>query len=172
MFVLSELEDMVEIKASCSKREEEVYNALNQKYNNKLAKELGLCIFVMNISEIVEYEIKNEFLIATARFSAIFLRFFPDEIRYGKIIHQDENKITITDGIFESYECQLLDIFENSEYDAEERAGGWIWNYKGNKLIFQTNDLVLFRIKKFREDDLAVDVYMNEQGLGPLSWWS
>lgn len=171
MFVLSELEDSVEIKASSQDREKILFKKLNLKYANRLAGDLGLCIFVHEITEILDYEIKNELLIAGVRFTVVFLRFYSDEVCAGVIVRQEEEKIVISDGLFNSYECQALDIFENSEYESEDRHHRWVWNYKGNRLIFHVGDLVLFRIKKLRHEDFCVEVCMNEQGLGPKIWW-
>lgn len=171
MLVLSELLDSIEIRASCQDKEKEVLDKLNSKYMYKMDSCLGLCIYVKDITEILEYEIKSEILIASLKFTVIFLRFYPDEVCYGRILGQDEDKIMVGNGLFNHYECQALDLFENCEFESENNTNKWIWNYKGNKLVFHLGEYVTFRIKNYRPEDSYVEIYMNEQGLGPRSWW-
>ncbi|MCA9750330.1 MAG: RNA polymerase III subunit Rbc25 domain-containing protein [Romboutsia sp.] len=145
-------------------------NKLEKKYINKLVNNLGIAIHIYRINEIIEYEMIGNILMASTIFEIIFYRFFPEEIITGKIIKQYEDKIIISNPIFNKFEVQASDLFENAEFDIEN-GSRWIWNYKGNKLRFYTNDIVKFKIKNLRYQDVVVECVMNEQGLGPIVWW-
>lgn len=171
MFVLTELEDSIEIRASSVEKELDVLRRLHQKYVNKLVDGLGLCLYVHEILGILEYEIQSEILVATVRFSAMFQRFYLDETCIGRILKQEEERILIGDGLFSGYEVQAHDLFDSCEFESDANSGRWVWNYKGNHLIFGSGDTVMFRIKGMRFEDSVVGAAMNEQGLGPVKWW-
>lgn len=170
MFVLTDLEDSVEIRASSVEKELDVLRRLHQKYTNKLVDGLGLCLRVHEAMEILEYEIQSEILVAAVRFSAMFQRFYPDEVCIGRILRQEEERIVVGDGLFNGYEIQAHGLFENCEFESGANSK-WVWNYKGNRLTFRTGDTVMFRTKGMRFEDSVVEADMNEQGLGPVGWW-
>lgn len=169
MFVITELEDRVEIKAAAWNKKASVEEQLHKKYVNKLVGDLGQAMAIHSIISIASYEIHSNILVATVTFQVLFYRFYSEEICIGKILHQDEGGIIVGDSIFKKYEIQASDLFENCDFMGED--GNWVWNYKGNRLVFYKGDLVRLRIKRMRYEDSAVSAYMNEQGLGPCSWW-
>lgn len=170
MFVISELQDLIEIRASCEDKDKAVMNALKFKYTMKLMDDLGMCVFINKIYRIIEFEIKSEILVANVIFEAIFYRFYEDEVSIGKIVRQEEEKIFLEDGMAILYEVNAMDLFENCEFETIGEHGRWMWNYKENHLPFQTGESVRFKIKK-RNDEHSIEASMNEQGLGPVKWW-
>ncbi len=173
MFVISELEDNVEVRVALENKKEIILNKLNEKYAQKLVGDLGKAISIYNIVDIVDYKISCNLLITRVIFQVLFYRFYPEEICSGKIVSQDEDGIVIDDGIYRNYRAYPENIFENSEflYDHSTEIGYWVWNYEDNKLIFHDGDIVRFRIREFDNDGYCVSVLMDEQGLGPCAWW-
>lgn len=171
MFVISELEDDIEISAASPDKRAAVLDKLKTKYTSVLIESLGLAVFVSRIVEIVKYAIKSDKLVAHTIFEVVFYRFYQNEIVFGKILKQDEDKILVGDEFHNTYEIVASDLFENCEFLGDETDGKWIWNYKGNQLPFETGDRVLIRIKRLKFDSGIVEAYVNDQGLGPVSWW-
>ncbi len=171
MFVLSEIEDTVEISASSKDKQIAVMDKLKMKYTGKLVDNLGISLFVKEIIEIAEYEIQSEHLIANVIFDVVFYRFYEDEVVFGKIIKQEEEKITIEDDLGSIYEVHAINLFENCEFDNVGDNNRWIWNYKGNQLPFTTGGIVRLKINKLNYKDSVVDAAMNDQGLGHVLWW-
>ncbi|ELA42811.1 uncharacterized protein VICG_00126 [Vittaforma corneae ATCC 50505] len=171
MFVRSELQDIVEIKASSVDRHAAVLDKLKSKYTNKLIEALGVSLFVDKIIAITEYEIQSEMLVANVIFEVVFYRFYQDEIVFGRIVKQEEEKIVIEDEMSNIYEVHAVDLFENCEFEGGEAESKWIWNYKGNQLPFITGERVRLRIKGLRFEDGIVEASMNDQGLGHVMWW-
>lgn len=171
MFVITELEDTVEIRAASEDKAAAVAEQLRLKYCGRLVNELGLAVHLHGVVEIREYVMKNAILEADAVFQVLFYRFYPNEVCTGKILHQNEDGIVIGDGLFRRYIVRQEDLFENCELDADGASPSWVWNYKSSRLVFYTGDRVRFRIKKTRFEDSSVDVCINEQGLGPVAWW-
>lgn len=171
MFVISEIRDTIEIRAAATDKEESIRLRIIKKYVNKMVDELGLGIHLYKINNIFEYKISSENLLADVSFQMIFQRFYSDEVSSGKITAQDEDKIIIEDTMGIKYEVQAQDLFPECEFSYENGICSWIWNYKGNKPIFYNGDVVKFRIKRLRFQDTTVEAAMNDQGLGPSSWW-
>lgn len=171
MFVITELSDKVEIMAASSDKRQMVAEQLRRKYTNRLVDGLGLGVSLHEVLRIHEYEIRDEVLVASVTFQVLFNRFYTDEVCVGKILCQNEDRIVIGNSIFRHYEVQASDLFENCEFEGESRKKNWVWNYKGNRLAFSTGDVVRFRTKKMRFEDAVTVACMNEQGLGPCSWW-
>lgn len=171
MFVIAELLDTVEIKASSQDKVASVIEKIQQKYIGKLVDELGLGIHFHEMKEISEYFIKSEILAANVRFEIIFYRFYYDEVLEGKVIFQDEDRIVVSDNFFNKYEAQSMDLFDNCEFD-ESNGNCWVWNYKGNKFVISNGTIVKFKIKRMRFEDTTVEICINDQGLGPKSWWN
>lgn len=167
MFVITELEDRVEIRAADWNKKASVEEQLHKKYVNKLVGDLGQAIAIHSIVGVASYEIHSNILLATVTFQVLFYRFYSEEVCMGKILHQDEGGIVVGDSIFKRYEIHASDLFDNCDFVSED--GNWVWNYKENKLVFYNGDSVRFRIK--RHEDSVVSACMNEQGLGPCSWW-
>lgn len=170
MFIISELQDMIEIRASSEDKDQAVMDALRSKYTLKFVEGLGVSAHVNKICEISEFEIKSEILIANVTFEAVFYRFYEGEVSIGKIARQEEEKIFLEDGMSITYEINAMDLFENCEFESINESGRWMWNYKGNHLIFQNDGLVRFKIRK-QTSEFLVEAAMNEQGLGPIKWW-
>jgi DNA-directed RNA polymerase subunit E'/Rpb7 len=170
MFVISELQDLVEIKASSLDKKQDLLDTLRAKYFLKFVCGVGVSVHVNKILEILEFEIKSEFLVANVIFELIFYKFYEGEVACGKIIKQEEEKITVEDSLSVVYEINAMDLFENCEFETINDNCKWMWNYKGNHLPFQNGDIVRFKIKSQRNDDI-VEGSMDEQGLGPIKWW-
>lgn len=171
MFVLTTVNDKIEIRVASRNKRDAVIQELKKKYINKLVEDLGLAVHLHEIINIYEYEIRSDILVSDVTFQLIFLRFYSEEVCSGKIIVQDEDKIIVGDSLFRRYEIQAHDLFENSEFCYENGLNSWVWNYKGNRLVFYNGDVVKFKIKKLRYEDTTVEALMNDQGLGPSSWW-
>lgn len=171
MFVITELEDCIEIRASSREKELDVLKGLCQKYTGKFADGLGLCVCVCEPLSVLEYKICSDILMATTRFQAMFQRFYSDEVCIGRICRQSEERMVIGDGLFDGYEIQPHGLFEGCEFEPGPGTGRWIWNYKGNRLVFSIGDTVMFRVRGMRFDDCVVEAAMDEQGLGPIVWW-
>lgn len=169
MFVVTELTDKIEIPAAAPDKRQMVTEQIRRKYTSRLVEGLGLGVALHAVLGVCEYEIRDEVLVASATFQILFNRFYADEVCLGKILHQNEDRIVVGDGIFRHYEIQTCDLPENCEFDGPRKS--WVWNYKGSRLAFQTGDAVRFRIRKVRFEDAVVAACMNEQGLGPCSWW-
>lgn len=170
MFVLSELRDSVEIRACSLDKTAAVLDRLKQKYCFKLVDSLGLAVYVKDILEIIEFEIKSEILVVDVIFEVIFFKFCEEEVCCGKIVRQEEEKIILSDSLSNTYEVLAYDLFENCEFESIDDYGKWIWNYKGNQLPFVNSELVRFKIKRVRNGNI-IEAAMNEPGLGPLKWW-
>ncbi|KAM0681686.1 DNA-directed RNA polymerase III complex subunit Rpc25 [Glugoides intestinalis] len=171
MFILSEIQDNVEIRTASENKEIAILEALKLKYSNKMLESLGLCLFIVKVVEISEFEIQAELLVANVTFEAVFYRLYPGEIVNGKIIRQEEEKLVVEDNLHIIYEVCAADMFENCEFDGEGDDPHWIWNYKNNQLTFITGDIVRLGVKQYRDIDFNVDGCINEHGLGPISWW-
>lgn len=176
MFVITEIEDIIEIKAAAKDKKEAVEFELKKKYKNKIVNDLGVAIDIYKILNIKSYEIRSNILVATVVFEILFYRFYADEVVAGKIISQDEDGIIAEDtnnpsggGVFNKYEIFSADLFENCGFCRD--TGRWVWNYKGNELVFYNGAKIRFRIKKYIDEEVAVSAYMNEQGLGLCEWW-
>lgn len=170
MFVISELQDLVEIRASVEDKTQAIMRALELKYCFKFVDNLGVAIHLNKICKILEFKIESEILIANVIFELVFYRFYQDEVAVGKIVKQEEEKIIVEDELSISYEINAIDFFENCEFETINETGRWLWNYKGNYLPFQTGDIVRFKIKR-QIDETIIEASMNEQGLGPVKWW-
>lgn len=171
MFVITEIEDNVEIRAAAQNKMASVEEKLHKKYSNKLVGDLGQAISIHDIISIDSYEMHSHVLVAKVIFRSLFFRFYPEEICIGHILSQDENGIILDDHIFKNYEVHPEDLFDDSEFVTSGNKGHWVWNYEGNVLRFYTGDTVRFRIKAVHTENFSVLAYMNEQGLGPCSWW-
>lgn len=171
MFVLSELQDTVEIRASSGDRQAAVLDSLRLKYTNKLVETLGVSLFVSKLVEVLEYEIQGEMLVADVLFEVVFYRFYQNEIVLGKIVRQEEEKIVVEDEISNVYEVQAVDLFESCEFEGGETECRWVWNYKGSQLPFVTGERVRIRTRGLRFEDGVVEAGMNDQGLGHVVWW-
>lgn len=171
MFVVSELQDSVEIRAASQNKQMAVLDELRAKYTHKFFDKLGTCIFIKDIVEISDFELHSSFLIANTTFEAIFYRFYYGEVVVGKIRSQEEEKIVVEDDMGIVYEVHAANLFESCEFDGENENPRWVWVYKNNQLPFITGNTVRMRIKQLRESEKVVDASMNEQGLGPIGWW-
>ncbi|KAI4290765.1 DNA-directed RNA polymerase III subunit RPC8 [Pancytospora philotis] len=171
MFVITELEDLVEIRTAAADKQQAVLEQLRRKYCGRLTEELGLGLALHAVVSIGEYRIRGSALATTVVFQALFYRFYADEVRVGKILSQSEDGITIGDANFQHYEVQSCDLLENSEFEATGARSCWAWNYRDSKLYYYTGDTVRFRIKKLCFAGFTVAAVMNEQGLGPCHWW-
>lgn len=171
MFVLTEIEDIIEIRVSTPDRKQAIIDKLQQKYSNKVVGDLGISLFVTNIIEILEYEIQSEMLLVSVVFEMVFYRFYRDEIIFGKVKRQEEEKIIVVDKMLFEYTVNACDLFDNCEFEADEGNSTWIWNYKDNKLPFTSDGQVRLRIKTYKIEENICEALMNEQGLGPLCWW-
>lgn len=171
MFVITELEDRVEIRAAAPDKKKSVVRELETRYSGRLVDGLGLAVRLHAVCSIAEYEMHGEKLVASVTFRVLFYRFYTDEISIGTILRQNEDGIVVGDSLFKNYEVQAIDLFENSEFISDGRKSQWVWNYKNSRLPFAVGDTVKFRIQKTRFEDAKVEACMNEQGLGPCSWW-
>lgn len=171
MFVITELEDRLEIRAAVENRHKAIETELRNKYCNHLVDELGIGMSLHQICQIKEYGIKGTMLITDVVFQILFYRFYADEVCVGKILRQTEEGIIVEDEFFKQYEVQACDLPENSEYIVQGTKSNWVWNYKGSQLVFYVGDTVRFRTKELCFEDFLVTAAMNEQGLGPCSWW-
>lgn len=171
MFVLTQLQDTVAIKASSKDKNIAVLDKLKIKYTGKFIEKLGLSLFVNQIIEILDFEIESELLISNVIFNVVFYRFYPEEIIFAKITKQEEEKLLFEDELGNIYEVCAQDLFENCEYENGDIDGRWVWNYKGNQLPFITGDMVRIKIKGLKEDSNIIEASMNDQGLGHIDWW-
>lgn len=173
MFVITELEDDIEIRVALENKKDIILDKLNSKYVQKLFGDLGKAVSIYDIVDIKSYEIHSHMLLSKVIFRVLFYRFYPEEICTGRIVSQDENGILIDDGIFKNYRVYPEFLFENSEFVFNENnnTGYWVWNYENNKLQFCNEEIVRFRIKEYIDDTGHVSVFMDEQGLGPCVWW-
>lgn len=78
MFVKTEIQDKIEIKAWNSNKRVAVIEGVKQKYIGKLADDLRIAIHFYDLIEIKDYEIKMEKLVTEVTFQIIFLRFYFD----------------------------------------------------------------------------------------------
>ncbi|KAI5169451.1 DNA-directed RNA polymerase III subunit RPC8 [Pancytospora epiphaga] len=171
MFVITEIEDTVEIRASSKDKNAAVARQLELKYCNHLSEEFGIGMHLYTVVEIKDYVVRGAILLSTVVFQILFYRFYQDEVCTGVILCQDENGIIIGNNLFKRYVVQHDDLFENCEYVADSDQGRWTWNYKKARLTFYNGDKVRFKIKKVQIETASVLVCINEQGLGSELWW-
>jgi len=171
MFVISELQDSVEISAASPDKLSAVWERLRLKYTSVLVETLGLAVFVCRVVDVLEYAVQGDRLVADVIFEAVFYRFYQNEIVFGKILRQEEERIVVGDELHNTYEVAAADLFENCEFEGGESESKWIWNYKGMQLPFMTGESVRLRVKGLRFIDGVVEATMNDQGLGHVAWW-
>lgn len=172
MFVLSKVQDKVEIPSFAKNREEVVLKELNTRYANKMLKELGLGICVKSLDRIYYYKIKGYFFIVKVDFVILTFRFYEDELLHGTISGQSDIGVAIRlsfYGVIPVPKENMFREFEAGEADMDnKKIFYWFWKYRGHKLYFKDGDVVRFKVRKSRR---GIEGRIDESGLGPLSWW-
>lgn len=172
MFVLSKVQDKVEIPSASKNKEESVFEELSRRYANKMIKGLGLGICIKSVEKICYYKVKGSFFIAKVNFVVLTFRFYDDELLSGTVAEQDDKRIEIRLGFYGAVSVPKENFFEEFELGVADMNNKkifyWFWGYKGHKLYFRNGDTVRFKIKKSKS---GVEGRIDEAGLGPLSWW-
>lgn len=172
MFVIARLLDSVAVRAAEPDKKCAVLDALKSKYLGCVVGDEGLALSLYSVSQSDKYIADGEKLIAHVDFQLLLFRAYADEICVGTITKQDEDSISISNKYFSNFVANSFDLFADSEFVRSERAGNWIWNYKNSRFQFQTGEMVHFRIKNAKINNRMIEVSMNEQGLGPITWWN
>ena len=172
MFILSRIQDKVEISSACRDKKREVFEKLNGKYANKVIKNLGLGIYVKEVERIYYYKISGSLLVAKTDFIILVFKFYNDELLCGKITSQSERGIEVELSFYGTIFIPRENMFKGFEVGTAELKNRtlfyWFWRYKGHKLYFNNEEMVRFKVKNSKKQ---VEGRIDETGLGPLRWW-
>lgn len=172
MFVLTEIQDKIEIPVSSKDKSKDIFIRLNKKYANRFIKNVGLGICIHSLKKIHHYRMKNELIMATVDFFAIAFKLYDNELLCGKIAIQNDNGVGIEVGVYGSIFVPKKNMSDEFEVVSKDTNNGkvfyWFWRYKEHKLYFVNDEMARLKIKA---TDKVLEGRIDEAGLGPLSWW-
>ncbi|CBY20950.1 unnamed protein product [Oikopleura dioica] len=199
MFELVTFEDYVKIEPVLFNKDlaDSCRTELNRKLANKVYQRAGLCICMHDILKVGDSAIlPGEGLCRTyIKFRFIVFRPFIREVLVGKVRSCSREGLRLTIGFFDDIFVPKKYIPAPNEFVQSEGAKGkWIWTFVDEEDPEETESHEIverielrFRVKEevFEEclpqtpDSAAVPTIpykivatIDEQGLGPLSWWS
>ncbi|KAF2465025.1 uncharacterized protein BDR25DRAFT_306883 [Lindgomyces ingoldianus] len=197
MFILTTLEDLVQLKPSVLglSSEKSVKDAINAKYSNKVIYDIGLCICVWDLMGASDGMIGHGtgLINVTVEFRMLVFRPFRGEILSGKIKHSDQDGITMDLDFTSEVYIPAENLPPNSTFSRAE--GVWVWKTEdGTELFFDKGEPALFRVESEQWEDQKPGVVRRDPetghvvhergsawtvigsmaipGLGPTLWWA
>ncbi|ORY14511.1 DNA-directed RNA polymeras-like protein III 25 kDa polypeptide [Clohesyomyces aquaticus] len=196
MFILTTIEDLVQLKPSVLNQnpEKTVKDAINEKYSNKIIYNVGLCICMWDLLGASDGMIGHGtgLVNVNVEFRLLVFRPFRGEILSGKIKHSDSEGITMDLSFTSEIIIPASNLFPNSTFSLAE--GVWVWRTDdGTELFLDKGEPALFRVEsEIWEDQQPGVVRRGEDGkvvfergsawrvvgsmalpgLGPTLWWA
>lgn len=169
---------------------EAIQSELERLFLDKVIQNLGLCISVYDITSIEGGSIFPGAGAPTYQvvFNLIMFRPFPGEIITAKVISLDADGLHLSLGFFEDIYIPTHHMPYPSHYVSKNKTRKWIWEYGEESEEFNIelyDDEIRFQVQSVSYPTIPVEQTkeskpfapmvvngsLNNEGLGPVSWW-
>ncbi|OII74638.1 RPB7 subunit of the RNA polymerase [Cryptosporidium ubiquitum] len=155
-------------------------NRINDKYLNKVVKNVGLMVHFVGFDCVDHADIDDEGgLIFCVTFKMISFKPYIGEVIEGVVIDSDSTGLTVSLGFFNDIKIPCNDLREPKSIDSNTKI--WSWDYENHKLCYFIDFRIRFKVSSIVFNDQVYDnclpsmvIVGNVQndGLGMISWWS
>ncbi|CAL5223770.1 g6335 [Coccomyxa viridis] len=199
MFFICDVEDKIRVDPGDLGRPllDAVTSVIEQLYIDKVLHDLGLVITIYDILSIEGGFIYPSDGAAhyTVKFRLVVFRPFINEVLTGRLTRCDKEGLHVSLDFFDDIFIPEHALKDPQHFDEEE--GLWYWDFEGNKMFYDVEEQVRFRVKnvKFQkppsvqelrskggEDDLSgtaakpiaimqIIGSADQDGCGMVAWW-
>lgn len=197
MFNLVLIKDVVRVVPSKfnAPQKKALIDEINYRFANKVIYNVGLCIFLHDITKIGDSFIyPNDGASYTqVEFRMIVFRPFVGEILVGKIVSSSEEGLKISMGFFDDITVPVDNFSPKTSFNKEEQV--WVWQYGGSQLYLDIHEKIVFKVSDENFTDVppkdsvsmdnmstptgdntraapyAIKASLFGYGLGAWNWW-